>query len=85
MINVWKALGLSGDWWVEGWDTFAGEAYRVSGNHRSKASATRAAHAYLRRLNRTQPVETSGGQDGIQDQVYVRGPGGESIRIRLDG
>ena len=81
MINVWKALELSGDWWVEGWDTFAGEAYQVSGNHRSRPAATR---AYLRRLNRGQPVATSGGQDGIQDQVFVRGPGGESIRIRSD-
>ena len=85
MINILKALGLTGDWRVEGWDTFAGESYPVSGNHRSRESATRAARAYLRRLGRHQPVGVSGGQDGIQDRVFVRGPGGESIRIRLDG
>jgi hypothetical protein len=77
-------LKLLGEWSVEGWDTFAGESYPIPGRYRSRESATRAAKRYLRKIERMQPSDTSGGQDGIQDRVYLRGPDGESVRVLPD-
>ncbi len=72
---------LLGEWTVEGWDTFAGHSYSIPGRYRSEAAAVRAAKRYLRKLECTQPSETSGGQSGIQDRVHVRGPDGQSSRV----
>lgn len=74
-------LKWRGDWTVEGWDTFGGHSYSIPGRFRSEAAAVRAAKRYLKKLERMQPSETSGGQAGIQDHVYVRGPDGQSIRV----
>ena len=71
-------LKWRGQWWLEGWDTFAGHSYGIPGRYRTKEKATKAAKRYLRKLEKYQPSEISGGQDGIQDQVYVRGPDGEN-------
>lgn len=76
-----RLFNWRGQWWVEGWDTFAGHSYVVPGRYRSKDKAVRAAKQYLRKLERAQPSEVSGGQEGLQDHVHVRGPNGESIRV----
>ena len=75
---------LRGAWTLEGWDTFAGHSYPLPGRYRTQQSAIRAAHRELAKLEKSQPSETSGGQDGIQDQVYVVAPDGKRERIRGD-
>ena len=80
---VSRALrSVRGEWWLEGWDVFSGHDYPIPGRWRTKEKAIAAARRRLKQLERTQPSDISGGQDGIQDQVIVRGPDGESIRIR---
>jgi hypothetical protein len=69
-------------WKVIGWDTFAGEEYPIS-QHETEGEARLAAQSYLRKLERDQPTVSSGGQDGIQDQVFVAGPG-VRYRVRPD-
>lgn len=68
-------------WRLEGWDTFAGESYHISGEYESEALAVAAAKRELEESERTQPSESSGGQAGIQDGVYVVGPGGHRYRV----
>lgn len=75
---------LRGEWTIEGWDTFGGHSYSIPGRYRNEAAAALAARRYLKNLERMQPTESSGGQAGIQDQVHVRGPGGQSIRVLPD-
>lgn len=70
-----------GAWRIEGWDTFAGHGYPLAGRYRTRASAVRAARRELAKLEKLQPTETSGGQDGIQDQVYIVAPDGRRERI----
>ena len=72
---------LRAEWTIEGWDTFGGHSYPIPGRYRSESAAVRAAKRYLKKLERLQPSETSGGQAGIQDHVYVRGPAGQPIRV----
>ncbi len=52
-----------------------------SGSYRSRERAITAARRELRKIERLQPSETSGGQDGIQDQVHVIEPDGGSFRV----
>lgn len=68
-------------WRLEGWDTFAQESYRIPGEYPSEALALAAAYRQLEELERTQPRESSGGQTGIQDQIYVVGPAGQRYRV----
>jgi hypothetical protein len=68
-------------WILEGWDTFARESYPISGEFTSEADAVAAAHRQLEELERMQPSESSGGQAGIQDQVFVVGPAGQRYRV----
>ena len=80
---MWRYLRqLRGAWTLEGWDTFAGHSYSLPGRYRTRQSAVRAAHRELAKLEKLQPSETSGGQDGIQDQVYVVAPDGKRERFR---
>lgn len=78
-------LKWRGEWFIEGWDTFGGHSYPIPGKYRTEQAAVKAAKKYLRQLERTQPSDVSGGQEGIQDHVHVRGPGGHSARIYPDG
>ncbi len=71
-----------GQWVLQGWDTFAGHSYAIPGRYRTREAAVRAARRELVRLEKQQPTASSGGQDGIQDKVYVIGPNGESERVR---
>ncbi len=74
-----------GEWFIEGWDTFAGHSYPIQGKYRTEDAALRAAKKYLKELERDQPADISGGQEGMQDQVFARGPGGQSIRVLPGG
>ncbi len=68
-------------WQLQGWDTFAGEAYPIPGSYRSREAAICAARRELKRIEKQQPSATSGGQSGIQDQVHVVEPVGTSFRV----
>jgi hypothetical protein len=80
LLDMWRTW--RGGWRLEGWDTFAGHGYPLPGRYRTREAAEAAARRRLRQLEREQPSETSGGQDGIQDQVYIVSPTGEHTRIR---
>jgi len=71
-------------WRLRGYDTFAGESFHIPGKFFSKNAAERAARKYLKKLEKTQPVHISGGQKGIQDQVYIIRPDGSIYRYRLE-
>ena len=43
-------------------------------------SRAHAARDFLRTLEIHQPSEQSGGQDGLQDHVFILGPAGEQYR-----
>lgn len=77
-------LKWRGEWFIEGWDTFGAHSYPIPGKYRTQKAALRAAKRHLRELERTQRADSSGGQDGIQDHVHVRGPGGHSTRVLPD-
>lgn len=83
MIFDWL-FNWRGEWFIEGWDTLGGHDYPIPGKYKTEDAALRAAKKYLKKLERTQPADISGGQEGIQDQVYVRGPDGQSIRVLPD-
>ena len=72
---------LAGEWRLEGWDAFAGHGYRIGGRFRSRAHAERAARRHLAAIERMQPSDISGGQSGIQDQVFIIAPDGRRIRV----
>ena len=67
-------------WSLSGWDTFDGHSYPILGTYFSEKTAIRAARVELKKLQKHQPADISGGQDGIQDQVYIEGPDGSSFR-----
>jgi len=68
-------------WQLVGWDTFASEEYPIS-RHATERECRAAARDYLRDLELQQPSERSGGQEGIQDQVFIAGPRG--VRYRYE-
>ncbi|MAS92857.1 MAG: hypothetical protein CMO55_06630 [Verrucomicrobiales bacterium] len=68
-------------WRLEGWDTFSREPYPIRGSWSSEAEAMEAALRELETIEKMQPTETSGGQSGIQDHVYVVAPTGEKVRV----
>jgi hypothetical protein len=73
-----------GLWKLQGHDTFAHESYPLDGDFDTEAAAIAAARAYLADLEQTQPSASSGGQDGIQDRVYVIRPDGTGFRVWPD-
>lgn len=72
-----------GKWKLEGYDTFSDEPYALSGEYGSQEEAEAAAEKRLEELEETQPSESSGGQDGIQDGVYVIKPDGSKYLFTL--
>ncbi len=70
-------------WKLQGRDTFANEDYPLEGEFDTEHDAITAAKVRLTDLEITQPSETSGGQDGIQDQVFVIRPDGTRFRVRF--
>ena len=71
-------------WKLVGYDTFAGEHYPLGGEYDCQAAAVEAARACLAENERDQPTASSGGQDGIQDRVYIVSPDGKWYRFRGD-
>jgi len=67
-------------WAVIGLDVFAREEYPIS-THATEAEARAAAEKCLGELDVEQPPETSGGQDGLQDRLFVRAPNGKRYRV----
>lgn len=72
------SMGL---WTIEGYDSFAKEAYALPGSYSSQRVAEKAALRRLKALEMMQPSEISGGQNGMQDQIYIRRPDGTSYRF----
>ena len=72
---------LRGKWKLEGFDTFSSERYDLEGEYDDEAAATQAARDRLKDLEKTQPSAQSGGQNGIQDQVFVVRPDGTKYRF----
>jgi hypothetical protein len=67
-------------WMLLGYDAFAREWYPLRGRFSTELAAQRAAKKRLVELERTQPSAVSGGQAGIQDQVYIIRPDGTRYR-----
>ena len=84
-LGRWFGRGAGEAWTLEGWDTFAGHGYPLPGRYGTRERAVRAARRQLAELEKSQPTETSGGQDGIQDQVFVVAPDGRRERVRAEG
>lgn len=83
MEKIKKALARKGKgkWTLEGYDTFSEEAYLLDGSFSSEEAAQKAAKARIEELEKTQPTESTGGQDGIQDRVYIIRPDGSKYRF----
>ena len=81
--NEGRLVGLDerdrGLWHLDGLDTFSHDSYRLADNLPSQDVAEFLAQARLRKLEGSQPTESSGGQQGIQDKVYIVHPGGRSV------
>jgi len=69
-------------WRLRGYDTFAREYYPLAGEYGDESEARDAARSRIVELEKTQPSRDSGGQDGIQDQVFVVRPDGSTYRFR---
>ena len=75
-IEEWPSLYAMepAKWHVMGHDTFDGEDYPLALNIDDLPTATMLAIANQRYLEIVQPSATSGGQEGIQDRVFVVHP-----------
>jgi len=82
LTSLFRWLGRN--WRLRGFDSFSGEDYQLPGAYRSEAQVLRAAQKRLAQIERQQPSETSGGQDGIQDQVFIMRPDGTQYRYLPD-
>jgi len=69
-------------WKLQGYDAFAGDYYPLDGDFNTEADAITAARSCLTEIEREQPSASSGGQDGIQDRVFVVRPDGTMVRVR---
>ena len=68
-------------WRLRGYDTFSAEWYPLQGAYRTEEAAREAAKGRLQELEVSQPSSSSGGQSGIQDQVHIVRPDGNSYRF----
>lgn len=75
-------MAKKGRWRLKGYDTFDGTFYPLPGSFESQEEAEEAARERLAELEREQPSASSGGQSGIQDQVYIVRPNGTLHRLR---
>jgi hypothetical protein len=81
--RILKVYGIKVEiWMLQGYDTFAGDRYHLAGPFFSERAARRAAKRELRKIEKMQPTESSGGQgpSGIQDRVYIVRPDGSIYR-----
>ncbi len=74
----------NGKWKLEGYDTFSREDYPLPGEYDTEDAAITAAKKHLEHIERTQPSKSSGGQDGMQDRVYLIRPDGTKFRVLPD-
>ncbi len=81
MTRTEKRLTRKKGWGLEGYDTFKEEFYPLDGRFSSEESARNAARERLKKLEKTQPTESTGGQDGVQDRVYIIRPDGSKYRF----
>jgi hypothetical protein len=75
-------IASRGKWKLEGYDAFSSEEYLLDGEFSTEEEACAAARERMSELEKTQPSQSSGGQDGIQDRVYVIRPDGTKYRFR---
>ena len=75
MAAKWKLKGY--DTFEEGPDAF----YPLDGEFDTEEGAKQEAGNRLKELEASQPSSSSGGQAGIQDQIYVIRPDGTSYRF----
>jgi hypothetical protein len=71
-------------WSLEGYDTFEGGSdgfYPLDGKYDDELAAQAAARSRMAELEKTQPSSSSGGQGGIQDQVFIVRPDGSKYRF----
>ena len=73
MANVYR---------LRGYDPFSSDYYDLGGEYPTYQEAETAARMELQKLDISQPSEQSGGQDGIQDCVYIVLPSGHLERVR---
>lgn len=63
-----------GKYHLDGFDTFEGESYPLARDIDDLPTAQMLYTAGMRHLEETQPSSSSGGQNGIQDKVYIIHP-----------
>lgn len=66
---------------LKGYDAFSSEWYPLPGTYKNETEAEAAAHARLKDLEKNQSSSASGGQSGVQDQVYIDCPDGRRRRV----
>ncbi len=71
----------NGKWKLRGHDTFANEDYPLEGEFDSEDDAIATAKVHLADLEIMQPSLETGGQSGIQDQVFVIRPDGSRFQV----
>jgi len=81
-VKIVKASIKDNRWKLQGYDTLDGDYYPLDGDFTTEAEAIAAAKARLAELELEQPTRSSGGQDGIQDRVFVVRPDGTMFRVR---
>ena len=67
---------------LKGYDPFSSEYYDLDGEYSTHLEAENAARKQLLELEASQPSDQTGGQDGIQDRVYIVHPNGSLERVR---
>jgi hypothetical protein len=67
---------------LKGYDPFSGDDYDIGGEFSTPEEAEAAAREELNELEAQQPTALSGGQDGIQDRVYILHPNRQYVRHR---
>ncbi len=68
-------------WRIIGRDALDWDFYPLPGAYPNRKEAEQAARQRLCYLEGFQPTATSGGQNGIQDRVFVVSPSGTSYRF----
>src|SRR5258708_29915262 len=76
MANVYR---------LRGYDPFSSDCYDLGGEYATYLEAENAARMELQELEVSQPSAQSGGQDGIQDRVYIVLPNGHLERCAVNG
>lgn len=68
-------------WRIRGYDPLDDEFFEIPGTWFCESDARDAAFLKLKYFERSQPAALSGGQKGVQDQVFVLCPNGSTYRV----